>query len=29
MRNWLSNRVFRSYDDIIEHCCYGWNNLVN
>jgi len=20
--NWLSNRVFRSYDDILEHCCY-------
>jgi transposase len=26
--NWLSNRVFRSYDDILEHCCYAWNNLV-
>ncbi len=23
--NWLSNRVFRSYDDIIENCCYAWN----
>src|SRR6266581_9565101 len=22
--NWLSNRVFRSYDDILEHCCYAW-----
>ena len=21
--NSLSNRVFRSYDDIIEHCCYA------
>jgi transposase len=19
--NWLSNRVFRSYDDIVDHCC--------
>jgi len=19
--NWLSNRVFRSYDDILDHCC--------
>src|SRR6267143_1626386 len=27
--NWLSNRVFRSYDDIVEHCCYAWNKLVD
>jgi transposase len=27
--NWLSNRVFRSYDDILEHCCYAWNKLVD
>src|SRR5712691_8262973 len=27
--NWLSNRVFQSYDDIIEHCCYAWNKLVD
>jgi len=27
--NWLSNRVFRSYDDIVDHCCYAWNKLVN
>ena len=19
--NWLSNRVFKSYDDIVDHCC--------
>ena len=19
--NWLSNRVFKSYDDLVEHCC--------
>ena len=25
--NWLSNRVFRSYDDILDHCCYAWNKL--
>jgi hypothetical protein len=24
--NWLSNRVFKSYDDIVEHCCYAWKN---
>ena len=27
--NWLSNRVFRSYDDILDHCCYAWNKLVD
>jgi transposase len=27
--NWLSNRVFRSYDDIVEHCCHAWNKLVD
>jgi len=26
--NWLSNRVFRSYDDILDHCCHAWNRLV-
>lgn len=26
--NWLSNRVFKSYDDILDHCCYGWNSLI-
>ena len=25
--NWLSNRVFTSYKDIIDHCCYAWNNM--
>jgi len=27
--NWLSNRVFKSYDDIVEHCCEAWNKLVD
>ena len=27
--NWLSNRVFRSYDAIVDHCCHAWNQLVN
>src|ERR1700692_1235991 len=27
--NWLSNRVFKSYDDLVDHCCEGWNNLVD
>jgi hypothetical protein len=26
--NWLSNRVFQSYDNILDHCCYSWNKLV-
>lgn len=27
--NWLSNRVFTSYDDIVGHCCDAWNRLVD
>ena len=27
--NWLSNRIFKFYDDIVDHCCFAWNNLVN
>ena len=27
--NWLSNRVFTSYDDIVDHCCHAWNKLVD
>ena len=26
--NWLSNRVFTSYQDILDHCCYAWNSLI-
>ncbi len=26
--NWLSNRVFADYDDIVEHCCHAWNRLL-
>jgi transposase len=26
---WLSNRIFKSYDDIVDHCCYAWNMLVD
>lgn len=25
--NWLSNRVFASYDAIADHCCDAWNRL--
>ena len=27
--NWLSNRVFSSYPDILNHCCEAWNRLVD
>ena len=27
--NWLSNRVFKSYDDIVAHSCYAWNTLID
>jgi len=27
--NWLSNRVFKFYDDIVDHCCDAWNRLVD
>ncbi len=27
--NWLSNRVFKSYDDIVNHSCDAWNKLVD
>ena len=27
--NWLSDRVFKSYDDLVDHCCVAWNKLVN
>jgi transposase len=27
--NWLSNRVFQSEIDIIEHCCDAWNKLLD
>ena len=25
----LSNRVFKSFDDIVDHCCYAWNTLID
>ena len=27
--NWLSNRVFTSYDNLVDHCCDAWNKLVD
>jgi len=26
--NWLSNRIFRSYENILDHCCFDWSRLV-
>ena len=28
-QNWLSNRIFKSVDDIVDHCCYAWNTLID
>ena len=28
-QNWLSNRIFNSYDDILALCCAAWNALIN
>ena len=27
--NSLSNRIFTSYRDILDHCCYAWNRLID
>jgi transposase len=27
--NWLSNRIFNSNADILDHCCFAWNQLIN
>ena len=27
--NWLSNRVFNGYDDIVTHCCEAWIKLID
>ena len=26
--NWLSNRIFESHDEILDHCCDAWNKLI-
>ncbi len=28
-QNWLSNRVLKSFDDIVDHCCFAWNTLID
>ena len=27
--NWLSNRVFKSYQQIVDFCCKAWNRLID
>jgi hypothetical protein len=27
--NWLSNRVLRSYEAIVDHCRDAWNKLID
>jgi transposase len=27
--NWLSNRVFLSFENIVGHCCEAWNKLTD
>ena len=27
--NWLFNRVFTSYDNLLDHCCDAWNRLID
>jgi hypothetical protein len=27
--NGLSNRTFKSLDDIVDHCCEAWNKLID
>jgi hypothetical protein len=26
--NWLLNRLFASYDNLVAHCCDAWNKLL-
>jgi hypothetical protein len=28
-QNWLANRVFKFFDDTVDHCCSAWNILIN
>ena len=27
--NWLSNRIFATYNDIVAYCCEAWNKLID
>ena len=26
---WLSSRILKSYEDIVDNCCFAWNKLVD
>ena len=26
--NWLSNRIFEPYNEIVDHCCDSWNKMI-
>lgn len=28
-QNYLANRIFSSYKDIVDACCHAWNSLIN
>jgi len=28
-QNWLSNGSFKSFDDIVDHCYFAWNTLID
>src|SRR3954447_26623805 len=28
-RTGCSNRIFKSFDEIVDHCCYAWNTLID
>jgi len=28
-QNWLSNRIFNTHRDIVDHCSHAWNKLVD
>ncbi len=27
--DWRSNRIFRSHDEILDHCCDAWSKLID
>ncbi|QFT33977.1 hypothetical protein FIV00_26005 [Labrenzia sp. THAF82] len=27
--NWLSNRIFKSYEQIVDICCRAWNRVID
>jgi hypothetical protein len=27
--NYLSNRIFQNYEDIVDHCCAAWNRIAD